>query len=121
MRYLVPQAVIILATLAWLGGHMTEHTYLQVLCVAHLAIPIWAAWLAPRGQNALAILLGPGLVIGLHVLAIAFAWLQLIGSNPEDHWLGRMVLILWTLAVAAYTVYCMIAYAVVARLAQRAR
>jgi hypothetical protein len=115
VRYLVPHALIVLAMAASFGGHLGETPYLILFFGGHLLVPIWAAAVAPRGARRRAILLGPVLVIGVHALVIVILWIPLLGGFPEDTWLTVMLLMMWSLAVVVYAVYCAIAFAITAR------
>ena len=74
MRYLVPHALILVAFAAWAGGRLPETVCLIALVGGHLVIPVWAAAVAPRGVRARAILLGPGIAITIHAIAITVLW-----------------------------------------------
>ncbi len=120
MKLFVPHAAIVLAILGLVSGALGEGIWLVLFAAGHLAVPIWAATVADRSTTARAILLGPALVIGVHVLIMLVAWLILIGGHPEGTWISLMLVMIWAVVVAIYTVYCTIAFSLVAR-ARRSR
>lgn len=113
MRYLVPHAVIVLAMLL-LGRH--EGVALVLFIGGHLAVPIWAASIGPRRDHTRALLLGPVLVIAVHVVLLVAMFIGLAGGFPEDTWLGQMLAMIWLAALAIYIVYSVIGFGIVARL-----
>jgi len=113
MRHLAPHIATVLGLLGLLGG-LPEPLALGLILGGHIVAPIWAAK-APREQRVRAVLLGPGLLIALESLVIVVAWLLLASGNPEDTWISFYLLIIATVAVALYGVYCLIAYEVVVR------
>ena len=119
MRHLVPHALILFATAAWAGGHIAEPTYLTVFALGHLGAPIWSAAVARRATRVRAILVGPGSIIAVHAIALVITWLLAIGDNPEGSWITLMIVVYWSIALAAYVVYCAIAFALVTRFSPR--
>jgi hypothetical protein len=113
MRYLVPHAVIVLAML--LLGRVPESLVLVLFFGGHLAVPIWAAWVGPRRDQTRAMLLGPVLVIAVHVVLLVAMFIGLAGGFPEDTWLGYMLAFVWLAALAIYIAYSVIAFGIVAR------
>jgi hypothetical protein len=111
----MPLVVVLVAIAAWFGGRLGETPFLIILAGGHLAAPIWAAAIAPRDRRVRAALLGPGLVILLHAIAIALAWISLLGAPAEGAWISQMVLMLWTGGLAAYALYCVVAFGATAR------
>ena len=113
MRYLAPHIATLLGLLGLIGG-LPEPLALGLILGGHLVAPVWAAKM-PREQRVRAVLLGPGLLIALESVLLVVAWLVLAGGNPEDAWLSFYLLIIATVAVALYAVYCLIAYEIVVR------
>ncbi|MGE3545874.1 MAG: hypothetical protein AB7L28_18215 [Kofleriaceae bacterium] len=62
-----------------------------------------------------AIVLGPGTVIGFHAIALLITLLSTIGGVPEGTWMTLMMIILWALALAAYTLYSAITFSIITR------
>ncbi len=114
MRNFAPLAVIVLAFLAWTGGHISERVFLYAFAGAHLAAPLWSAWHAPRGRRVRAALLGPGTLIALHAIGLVVAILASIGGPVEDTWINWMLILYWAGALAVYVIYCAIAFGAVA-------
>lgn len=113
MRPLAPHIAIALGLLGLIGG-LPEPVALGFILGGHLVAPVWAAKM-PRAQRKRAVLLGPVLLIGIETLVLVGAWLLLIGGNPDGAWLWIYPLIIATVALAIYIVYCVIAYEVVVR------
>ncbi len=114
MRYLAPHAVILAALL--LLGRIPESVVLVLFVGGHLAVPVWTAWIAPHSERTRALLLGPVLVVAVHLLLIAATLIVLAGGFPEDTWLAYMMVMIWLAAVAIYGVYSIVAFGIVARL-----
>ena len=114
MRNFAPHAFIVLAFLAWTGGHLSERAFLYAFVAGHLAAPLWSAWIAPRERRVRAALLGPGTLIALHAIGIVVAILGILGGIPEDTWIMWMLIIYWAGALGVYVLYCAIAFAAVA-------
>jgi hypothetical protein len=116
VKALVPHAIIVLALLAWAGGHLSEGVFLMLFAGGHLLAPIWAGARVPRGRRGRAFLVGPGTIIAVHALAIVVIWLVLLGGIPEDTWISMMLVMIWAAALLAYGVYCAIAFGIARRL-----
>lgn len=69
----------------------------------------------PARTRGRAVLLGPGTVVGVHAIALLLTLLSTIGGVPEGTWITLMMVSLWALALAAYAVYCAIAFSVITR------
>jgi hypothetical protein len=115
VKHLVPHALIILAVVALAAGTLPENACLAVLLVAHLLVPVWSATIARRDTRVRAIVLGPGTVIGLHAIALLLTLLSTIGGVPEGDWLTLMMVMIWALVLAAYTLYCAITFSIITR------
>jgi hypothetical protein len=115
VKHFVPHALIILALVALEAGTLPEMACLVMLLGAHLLVPVWSAAIARRDTRVRAIALGPGTVIGVHVIGLLITWLSTIGGVPECTWITMMMVILWALALAAYILYCMITFSIVTR------
>jgi hypothetical protein len=115
MKHFVPHALIILAVVALAAGTLPENACLGLLLVAHLLVPVWSAAIAQRDTRVRAIVLGPGIVIGFHVLALLITLLSTIGGVPEGDWITLMMVTLWGLVLAAYTLYCAITFSIITR------
>jgi hypothetical protein len=115
VKHVIPHALILLALVALAAGKLPENVCLGALLGAHLLVPIWSAAVATRDARVRAIVLGPGLVIGVHAVALVLTWLSTIGGVPEGDWLTLMMVVLWAIALAAYGVYCAIAFSLITR------
>jgi hypothetical protein len=115
VKHFVPHALIGLALVALAADTLPEKVCLYLLVGAHLLVPIWSAAIARRETRLRDVVLGPGIVIGCHAIGLLLAFLSTIGGVPEGTWLTMMLVILWALALAAYTVYCVIAFSIVMR------
>ena len=113
MRHLAPHVAIVLGLLGLVAG-APETVALGFLLGGHLVAPVWAAK-APREQRFRAVMLGPGLLVGVELVVLVVAWLLMIGGNPDGAWLWIYPLIIATAALAIYIVYCVIAYEIVVR------
>jgi len=113
MRYLAPHIAIVAGVLGLVVG-LPEPVALGFILGGHLVAPVWAAKM-PREDRQRAVLLGPVLLIGVETLVLVVAWLVMIGGNPDGAWLWIYPLIIATVALAIYIVYCVIAYEVVVR------
>lgn len=115
VKHFVPHALIGLALVALAAGTLPEKTCLYLLLGAHLFVPIWSAAIARRETRLRAILLGPGMVIGGHAIGLLLAFLSTLGGVPEGTWITMMLVIIWALALAAYTGYCAITFSIITR------
>ncbi|MGN6110381.1 MAG: hypothetical protein ACTHU0_35080 [Kofleriaceae bacterium] len=115
MKHFAPHALILLVFAAWAGGVLPEKPYLILFLAGHLSVPIWSAILSRRHARKRALFLGPGSVIAAHAILIVIVFLVASGGHPEDSWLAMMVLAAWLLALAAYTGYCLVTFALIAR------
>jgi hypothetical protein len=113
MRYVAPHIATLLGLLGLIGG-LPEVLSLGLILGGHLVAPVWAAKM-PREQRVRAVLLGPGLLIGVELVVLVAAWLLMVGGNPDGAWLWIYPLIIATAALAFYIVYCLIAYEIVSR------
>ena len=113
MRYLAPHIAIVLGLLGLIGA-LPEPIALGFILGGHLIAPVWAAKM-PREQRKRAVLLGPVLLIGVEFVVLVAAWLLMIAGNPDGAWLWIYPLIIATVALAIYIIYCVIAYEVVVR------
>ena len=113
VKHFVPHALIGLALVALAAGTLPEKACLYVLLGAHLLVPIWSAAIARRETRLRAIMLGPGMVIGCHAIGLLLVLLSTIGGVPEGTWITMMIVVLWALALAAYTAYCAIAFSII--------
>lgn len=116
MKQFVPHALIGLALVALVAGTLPEQACLYLLLGAHLLVPIWSATLARRETRLRTMMLGPGIVIGCHGIALLLVLLSTIGGVPEGTWLTMMIVIFWALALAAYTIYCVITFSLITRI-----
>lgn len=114
MRNFAPHALIVLAFLAWGGGHLSQHAFGYAFVGGHLAAPLWSAWIAPEGRRVRAALLGPGSLIAIHVALLIVAILASIGGPVEDTWINWMLILYWAGALAVYVLYCVIAFGAIA-------
>ena len=119
VKHFVPHALIGLALVALAAGTLPETACLYVLLGAHLLVPIWSATIARRDTRLRAMMLGPGTVIGCHAIGLLLALLSTIGGVPEGTWITMMLVVLWALALAAYTVYCVITFSLITRVRGR--
>jgi hypothetical protein len=115
VRHFVPHALIILVLVALAAGTLPETTCLGGLLGAHLLVPVWSASIARPDTRVRAIVLGPGTVIGFHVIALLITLLSTIGGVPEGTWITLMMVILWAFALAAYALYCAITFSIITR------
>jgi hypothetical protein len=115
VKHFVPHALIGLALVALAADTLPEKACLYLLLGAHLLVPIWSAAIARREARLRAIMLGPGIVIGCHAIGLLLTFLSTIGGFPEDTWILLMLVGIWALALAAYTVYCVIAFSIITR------
>lgn len=115
MKHFVPHALIILALVALVAETFPERACLGLLVVAHLLVPVWSAILARRDTRARAIALGPGMVIGVHAIALLITLVSTIGGVPEGTWITLMMVTLWALGLAAYSVYCAVTFSMITR------
>ena len=115
VKHFVPHALIVLALVALETDALPENAGLGMLLGAHLLVPIWSAAIARRETWVRTIVLGPGTVIGIHAIGLLIMFLSTIGGVPEGTWLTMMVVFLWALALAAYILYCVIAFSIVTR------
>jgi apolipoprotein N-acyltransferase len=116
VKHFVPHALILLALAAGAAGTLAEDVCLGVLFFAHLLAPIWSAYVARRETRVRAMLLGPGTLIGLHAIGVLLTFLSTIGGVPEGTWITLMIVILWAIGLAAYTLYCAVTFSVISRI-----
>lgn len=119
MKHFVPHALIAFALIAFAAETLPEHVSIATAIAGHLLAPIWSAALARPGARLRAALLGPGTIIGVHALALAVTVLYFIGDRPEDVWAVLMMCAWWAAGLAAYLVYCAIAFSLTARRRRR--
>ena len=106
---------MLLGLVALAAGTLPEIACLALVLGAHLLVPIWSAAIARRDTRMRAIVLGPGIVIGVHTVALVITLLAALGGAPEGGWITLMIVFQWALALVAYAAYCAIAFALVTR------
>ena len=119
MRYLWPHVAIALGLLGLVGG-LPETFSLGLILGGHLAVPVWAAKLAPPRERWRAALAGPIALIVFEAALLVLAWLALLRGNPEDTWLNLYLVLIATVALVLYAVYCLVAWSIVTRGRQNA-
>lgn len=115
MKFLLPHVVIVFAITMLVRSSGSEATAITLFVAGHLAVPIWCGLIAKRAEKTRALVLGPVLVIGIHLAAILALFAGLVGGFPEDTWLGRLLGFVWLALVAIYTAYAMIAFGIASR------
>jgi hypothetical protein len=111
----LPHVAIAAAYWAWAHALIGEPAWIAIALVAHAVAPAWAALLARREAPWPAFWAGPGSLIGIHAASIVIELWRLGHAPPADPWRTLVVLALWTVAVAIYAGYALLAFVVVLR------